>query len=66
MLDIMYEIPSEDSVTKEVINEEVILRKENPLVLYEDEPAQLQALIRECVKYGFAVFREPKRVEPPL
>ncbi|MEE2757380.1 MAG: ATP-dependent Clp protease ATP-binding subunit ClpX [Myxococcota bacterium] len=37
MLEIMYEIPSEDSVTEVIINEEVILNKEKPLVLYEDD-----------------------------
>ena len=40
MLEIMYEIPSEDSVTEVIINEEVILNKEKPLVLYEDEAQQ--------------------------
>ena len=37
MLDIMYEIPSEDSVKEVIVNEEVIMRKEKPLVLYEDD-----------------------------
>ena len=37
MLDIMYEIPSEESVKEVVVNEEVILRKEKPLVLYEED-----------------------------
>jgi ATP-dependent Clp protease ATP-binding subunit ClpX len=36
MLDIMYEIPSEDSVKEVIINEEVILRREKPMVVYED------------------------------
>ena len=40
MLEIMYEIPSEDSVKEVIINEEVILNKEKPLVLYEDEAQQ--------------------------
>ena len=37
MLDIMYDIPSEDHVKEVIVNEEVILRKEKPLVLYEEE-----------------------------
>ena len=37
MLDIMYEVPSEESVKEVVINEEVILRKETPLIVYEKE-----------------------------
>jgi ATP-dependent Clp protease ATP-binding subunit ClpX len=37
MLEIMYEIPSEDSVKEVIVNEEVIMRKEKPLVLYEDD-----------------------------
>ena len=37
MLDIMYEIPSEDSVKEVIVNEEVILRKEKPIVVYEDD-----------------------------
>jgi ATP-dependent Clp protease ATP-binding subunit ClpX len=37
MLDIMYEIPSEDSVKEVIVNEEVILRKESPIVVYEDD-----------------------------
>ena len=36
MLDIMYEIPSETAAKEVIVNEEVILRKENPLVLYEE------------------------------
>lgn len=37
MLDIMYEIPSEDSVREVIVNEEVLLRKEKPLILYQEE-----------------------------
>jgi ATP-dependent Clp protease ATP-binding subunit ClpX len=37
MLDIMYEIPSEESVKEVIVNEEVILRREKPLVLYEED-----------------------------
>jgi len=37
MLEIMYEVPSEQSVKEVVINEEVILRKEQPLIVYEKE-----------------------------
>jgi ATP-dependent Clp protease ATP-binding subunit ClpX len=37
MLDIMYEIPSEDSVREVIINEEVLVRKEKPLILFQEE-----------------------------
>jgi len=37
MLDIMYEIPSQPNIKEVVVNEEVILRKEKPLLLYEKE-----------------------------
>jgi ATP-dependent Clp protease ATP-binding subunit ClpX len=37
MLDIMYEIPSEESVREVIINEEVLVRKEKPLILYQEE-----------------------------
>jgi ATP-dependent Clp protease ATP-binding subunit ClpX len=37
MLDIMYEIPSIDNVKECVINEEVVLNSEDPLLLYEPQ-----------------------------
>ena len=37
MLDIMYDIPSEESVKEVVVNEEVVMSREKPLVLYEKE-----------------------------
>ena len=37
MLDIMYEIPSEESVREVIVNEEVLVRKEKPLILFQDE-----------------------------
>jgi len=37
MLDIMYEIPSQSSITECVITEEVIVKKEKPLLTYEDK-----------------------------
>jgi ATP-dependent Clp protease ATP-binding subunit ClpX len=37
MIDIMYEIPSIDNVKECVIGEEVILKKEEPILLYEQE-----------------------------
>jgi ATP-dependent Clp protease ATP-binding subunit ClpX len=41
MLDIMYEIPSKDDVKECVIGEEVVLKKEEPILLYE--PSKKQA-----------------------
>lgn len=35
MLDVMYDIPSQDRVKEVVINEDVILQKSRPIVLYE-------------------------------
>jgi len=37
MLDIMYDVPSQPNVQEVVINEEVIYRKEKPIVVYEQE-----------------------------
>ena len=37
MLEIMYEIPSEESVREVIVNEEVMLRNEKPLILFQDE-----------------------------
>ena len=42
MLDIMYEIPSLENVSECVINEEVILQKEQPIILYETPQQQAQ------------------------
>ena len=36
MLDIMYEIPSQTMVKEVVINDDVIIRKEKPIVVYEN------------------------------
>ena len=41
MLDIMYEIPSKEDVKECVIGEEVVLKKEEPILLYE--PSKKQA-----------------------
>jgi ATP-dependent Clp protease ATP-binding subunit ClpX len=41
MLDIMYDIPSKDDVKECVIGEEVVLKKEEPILLYE--PSKKQA-----------------------
>ena len=35
MLEVMYEIPSQDRVKEVVISEEVILNQSRPIVLYE-------------------------------
>lgn len=37
MLDIMYDIPSEENVREVVINEDVILKKAKPLLVYEEK-----------------------------
>ncbi|MEJ2154299.1 MAG: ATP-dependent Clp protease ATP-binding subunit ClpX [Desulfobacteraceae bacterium] len=40
MLDIMYEIPSEESVKECVVGEDVVLNKEEPILLYEQTKKQ--------------------------
>ncbi len=37
MLEVMYEIPSQSNIKECIINEEVILNRENPIILYEKE-----------------------------
>ena len=37
MLEIMYEIPSETNIKEVVVNEEVITKKADPIILYENE-----------------------------
>ncbi|MEZ4703666.1 MAG: ATP-dependent Clp protease ATP-binding subunit ClpX [Bdellovibrionota bacterium] len=37
MLDIMYEIPSKDNIEECVISEDVILKKEKPIIVYQSE-----------------------------
>ncbi len=40
MLDIMYDIPSQKGVREVIINEDVILRNEVPLLIYEEQGAE--------------------------
>ena len=37
MLDIMYEIPSQSNIKECIVNKEVMLKNEKPLILYEKE-----------------------------
>jgi ATP-dependent Clp protease ATP-binding subunit ClpX len=37
MLDIMYDVPSHDGIKEVVVNEDVILKSEQPLIVYEKE-----------------------------
>jgi ATP-dependent Clp protease ATP-binding subunit ClpX len=37
MLDIMYEIPSQSNIKECIVNEEVALNREKPLLLFEKE-----------------------------
>jgi ATP-dependent Clp protease ATP-binding subunit ClpX len=46
MLDVMYDIPSMDGLKECVINQEVILNKEEPILLFEQ--SQEQALSQEA------------------
>lgn len=41
MLDIMYDIPSQTDIKEVVVNEEVIVSGESPLIVYEKEEAEL-------------------------
>jgi ATP-dependent Clp protease ATP-binding subunit ClpX len=38
MLEVMYKVPSMDNVSKVVVTDEVILKKIEPLLIYEDQP----------------------------
>jgi ATP-dependent Clp protease ATP-binding subunit ClpX len=40
MLDIMYEIPSKENVVECVVGEEVVLKNEEPILLYEQPKKQ--------------------------
>ncbi len=42
MLDIMYDLPSMDKVRECLISEEVILKKEDPIIIYESESAKVE------------------------
>jgi ATP-dependent Clp protease ATP-binding subunit ClpX len=37
MLDVMFDIPSQSNITECIINEEVVLKRESPLLMYEKE-----------------------------
>jgi len=37
MLDVMYEMPSRDNIRECIISEEVVLRKKDPILVYESE-----------------------------
>jgi ATP-dependent Clp protease ATP-binding subunit ClpX len=41
MLEVMYELPSKQGVKECLVNEDVILRGEPPLLVYEEEQKQL-------------------------
>jgi len=43
MLDIMYEIPSIKSVKECVVGEDVVMNRETPILLYEQNKNQKQA-----------------------
>ncbi|CAH2031012.1 ATP-dependent Clp protease ATP-binding subunit ClpX [Trichlorobacter ammonificans] len=43
MLDVMYDIPSQNTVREVVISEEVIARKERPLLVHESQPVPAAA-----------------------
>ena len=38
MLDVMYKVPSMDNVKKVVVNEDVVNKKTEPLMIYDEEP----------------------------
>jgi ATP-dependent Clp protease ATP-binding subunit ClpX len=57
MLDIMYDIPSKEDVKECVIGEEVVLKKEEPILLYE--PSKKTGLIH--FRQGFVRMRKGNR-----
>ena len=48
MLDIMYDIPSQSDVKEVVVNEEVIVKGEQPLIVYDKEEAELGLSAARC------------------
>jgi ATP-dependent Clp protease ATP-binding subunit ClpX len=40
MLDVMYDIPSQPNIKEVLISEEVVLRKAQPIVLYQKAAAE--------------------------
>jgi len=40
MLDVMYDVPSQKTAREVVISEDVILKKEKPLVIFEQQKAE--------------------------
>jgi ATP-dependent Clp protease ATP-binding subunit ClpX len=43
LLDTMYEIPSNDNITKVVVDESVILGQSEPILVYESESKRMAA-----------------------
>jgi len=43
MLDIMYEVPSKKGIKKVIINQEVVINKQAPLLIFEDSISEIQA-----------------------
>ncbi|MEZ4408841.1 MAG: hypothetical protein R3A52_20560 [Polyangiales bacterium] len=40
MLDVMYDVPSKSGIKEVIVNEEVILKHEPPLIVYHKESAE--------------------------
>jgi ATP-dependent protease Clp ATPase subunit len=62
MLDIMYEIPSPENVKECVIGEDVVLKKEEPILLYE--PSKKQALRQDGSTQGRPAKRAGQSATP--
>ena len=52
MLDIMYDIPSEENITEVVVNEEVIRSGEQPIVVYRKDASAKEASLGQCPSDG--------------
>ena len=37
MLDVMYDLPNKSNVKEVIVNEDVVLRKRDPILVYENE-----------------------------
>ena len=40
MLDVMYDLPSKENIKEVIISEEVVSRKKDPILVYENEAAE--------------------------
>ena len=52
VMDLMYEIPSDDTVSKCIITEAVVTEGADPIVYYSDEPREKQINLRKHIRHN--------------